>query len=206
LTRLVRMGEDFRHPEAIADALLHPLDRSVPEIYAWLDRCGLSLGRWIEQAPYLPQCGVLARTPHAVRLRELSEREQYSAVELFRGTMTRHSFVAYRSDRPKERQPIRFTGDDWHRYVAMRLSWTVCVREHVPSGSVAVLLNRAHRHSDLVLPINAAEYQLFSDIDGRRTLSAIVQNSSHDEVRAREFFRQLWQYDQIVFDALRSGE
>jgi len=206
LTRLVRMGEDFRHPEAIADALLHPLDRdySVPEIYEWLDRCGMSFGRWWEQAPYLPQCGALARTPHAARLCELSEREQYSASELFRGTITRHSFVAYRSDRPTEKQPIRFTGDEWHGYVPIRLPWTVCVRDHVPAGSVALLLNRAHRHSDLILAINDAEYGLFRDIDGRRTLSEIAQNAGSDEISAREFFQQLWRYDQIVFDASRS--
>jgi len=208
LSRLVLMGEDFRHPEAIADALLHPLDRdySVPEIFAWLDRCGMSLGRWFEQAPYLPQCGALARTPHAGRLRELSEREQYSAAELFRGTITRHSFIAYRSDRPKERQPIRFTSSEWHRYVPIRLPWTVCIRDRVPAGSVAVLLNRAHRHSDLILAVNEAEYRLFCDIDGRRTLSEIAQKSSDDQIRVREFFRQLWQYDQIVFDATRSRE
>ena len=27
-------------------------------------RCGMSFGRWIEQAPYLPQCGMVAKSPH----------------------------------------------------------------------------------------------------------------------------------------------
>ena len=208
LARLVRMSEDFRHPEAIADAFLHPLDRSysVPEIYAWLDRCGMSFGRWFEQAPYLPQCGVLARTPHAGRLNELPEKEQHSAVELFRGTITRHNFVAYRNDRPTPGQPIRFTGDAWYHYVPIRLPWTVCLRDRVPPGSVAVLLNRAHQHSDLALAIQEPEYRLFSNIDGKRTLSEIAQTSGNDEIPTLEFFRQLWQYDQIVFDASRSGE
>ena len=203
LTRLVRMSEDFRHPEAIADAFLHPLDRSysVPELYEWLERCGMSFGRWFEQAPYLPQCGVLARTPHARRLSQLQERQQHAAVELFRGTITRHNFVAYRNDRPKPSQPIRFTGDEWHRYVPIRLPWTVCLQDRIPPGSVAVLLNRAHRHSDLVLAIQEAEYRLFSKIDGKRTLSEIAGDSGNDEIPSLEFFRLLWQYDQIVFDA-----
>jgi SAM-dependent methyltransferase len=206
LTRLVRMSDDFRHPEAIADAFLHPLDRSysVPEIYQWLDRCGMSFARWFEQAPYLPQCGALASTPHAARLNELPEREQHSAVELFRGTITRHNFVAYRSDRAKPRQPIRFTGDEWQSYVPIRLPWTVCLEDRVPPGSVAVLLNRAHRLSDLVLAIPEAEYGLFSNIDGKRTLSEIARTSGKDEIPTVEFFRLLWQYDQIAFDASRS--
>ena len=60
---VLRHAKDFRRPDAMADALLHPQDRaySVPELYAWLDRCGMCFGRWIEQAPYLAQCGLVAR-------------------------------------------------------------------------------------------------------------------------------------------------
>ena len=66
----LRKAKDFRTPDAMADALLHPLDRAytVPEVYDWLERCGMSFGRWIEQAPYLPRCGAVARSPHAARL------------------------------------------------------------------------------------------------------------------------------------------
>jgi SAM-dependent methyltransferase len=55
ISGVLRAAKDFRRPEAMADALLHPQDRAytVPELYAWLDRCGMSFGRWIEQAPYL---------------------------------------------------------------------------------------------------------------------------------------------------------
>src|SRR5271165_952127 len=58
ISGLLRRSKDFWRPEAMADALLHPQDRAyaVPELYAWLDRCGMSLGRWTEQAPYLAQC------------------------------------------------------------------------------------------------------------------------------------------------------
>ncbi len=61
---VARQAKDFAYPDALADALLHPQDRAytVPQLYAWVERCGLSLGRWFEQAPYLPQCGAIART------------------------------------------------------------------------------------------------------------------------------------------------
>src|SRR5271163_1192066 len=73
ISGLLRRSKDFRRPEAMADALLHPQDRAytVPELYAWLDRCGMSFGRWIEQAPYLAQCGILTKSPHASRLAAL---------------------------------------------------------------------------------------------------------------------------------------
>ena len=120
----------------MADALLHPLERAytVDEVYAWLERCGLSFGRWIEQAPYLPQCGVVAKSPHAARLASLPPRLQHAAIELFRGTMVSHNFIAYRDDHAGENQPITFVGDGWRAYVPIALPWTVCVRERLPPG------------------------------------------------------------------------
>ena len=203
LANLLARGKDFRHPEALADAFLHPRDRafSVPQIYHWLERCGMCFGRWVEQAPYLPQCGPLARTPHGERLDDLPESTQHAAMELFRGTMTQHNFIAYRDDRLQESQPIRFAGEQWRYYVPIRLPWTISVREGVPAGAAAVLLNPAHKHPDLILKVNEAQHCLFDQIDGRRTLGEIAQTSGTDEGRIVDLFRRLWQYDQIVFDA-----
>ena len=198
---VARQAKDFRNPDALADALLHPQDRAftVPQLYSWLQRCGLSFGRWFEQAPYLPQCGAIARTPHAARLVSLTPPLQYAAVELLRGTMTRHNFIAYREDRLGDRQPITFEGDAWRHYVPLRLPWTLCIRERLPPGSVAVLINRAHTYPDLALPIDAAQEQIFAAIDGRRSIDEILRGAASDEL-GRGFIKQLWEYDQIAFD------
>jgi len=206
ISDLLRRSKDFCRPEAMADALLHPQDRAytVPEIYAWLDRCSLSFGRWIEQAPYLAGCGMIARSPHASRLAALPSRLQHAAVELFRGTMVSHSFIAYRDDGAEESQPITFAGDRWRDYIPIKLPWTVCVRERLPPGSVAVLINQSHTFTDLILTIDAFEDRLLGAIDGNRTLAEIVQMLAHErdfERRALSFFERLWQYDQVVFDA-----
>jgi len=210
LAAVLRRSLDFRNPDALADALLHPLDRAytVPEVYAWLARCGMTFGRWFEQAPYLAQCGMVARTPHAARLAALPAPLQHAAVELWRGTMVKHNLIAYRDDCPRAGQPITFVGDGWRDYVPIRLPWTVCVRERLPPGSVAVLINRAHTFTDLIFPIDAAEDRLLAAIDGQRTIREIVQAATdggpNQERLAREFFERLWQYDQVVFDASRS--
>jgi hypothetical protein len=163
----------------------------------------MAFGRWFEQAPYLPQCGVVAKTAHAGRLNALPEAAQHAAVELFRGTITRHHFIAYRSDRSAERQPVRFTGEQWRNSIPIRLPWTACARDRVPPGSVAVLLNRAHEHADLVLPISSAQDCLLGQIDGRRTVDDLVRSNAarDDEPDGLRFLQQLWQYDQVVFDA-----
>jgi SAM-dependent methyltransferase len=201
-------AKDFTYPDALADALLHPQDRAytVPQLYAWLERCGLSFGRWFEQAPYLPQCGAVASMPHAARLVSLAPQLQHSAVELLRGTMTKHNFIAYRDDRLGDSQPIRFDGDAWRRYVPLRLPWTLCIRDRGPPDSVAVLINRAHTCPDLALPIDSAQERVFAAIDGNRSIHEILRAATGvgGDEQASRFIRQLWEYDQIVFDATSS--
>ena len=205
VANLLTRADDFRQADALADALLHPQDRaySVPEVYAWFQRCGMSFGRWVEQAPYLPQCGAMAAASQSDRLSALPEPAQHAAAELFRGTMTQHRIIAYRTDSVRRRQAIRFTGNEWRDYIPIRLPWTLCLREGLPPGSSAVLVNRAHQHRDLALPIGTDEERLLLQMDGHRTLGEIAHpgEMSSRESSALEFFQRLWQYDQIVFDA-----
>ena len=203
---VLRHAKDFQQPAAMADALLHPLDRaySVPELYAWLERCGMRFGRWVEQAPYLPQCGLPAKSAHAARLASLPPAQQHAALELFRGTMVTHSAIAYRDDRVEAAQPITFEGERWRGYVPIALPSVVCVRDRVPAGSVAVLINRAHRFTDLICTVDQFEDPLLGAIDGTRTLGGIVALLGIEESRERaalSFFERLWHYDQVVFDA-----
>ncbi len=209
ISSLLRRSKDFWRPEAMADALLHPQDRAytVPELYAWLDRCGMSFGRWIEQAPYMAQCGRVAASPHASRLASLPSRAQHAAVELFRGTMVSHSFIACRDDSGEVSQPITFEGNSWRDYIPIALPWTLCVRERLPPGSVAVLINQSHTFTDLILTVNSFEDKLLRVIDGSRTLGEMMRFASPDgdgESRALRFFERLWNYDQVVFDASRA--
>ncbi len=76
-------------------------------------------------------------------------------------------------------------------------------REREPPGFVAVLINRAHTYPDLAFPIDAAQERLFAAIDGNRSIDQILRTAAPvgGEAPACRFFEQLWQYDQIVFDA-----
>jgi len=104
----------------------------------------------------------------------------------------------------RESQPITFGDDRWRAYVPIRLPWTVCIRERVPPGSVAVLINRAHTFTDLILTLDAAEDRLLGAIDGKRTIGEILQVVGRDgrggEHWAMAFFERLWRYDQVVFE------
>jgi SAM-dependent methyltransferase len=204
LVALLRGSRDARNADALADALLNPRDRSysVPQLFDFIERNGLTLGRWYWQAPYLPQCGAIATTPHAKRLAALPEQEQYAAVELWRGTMAAHSPVVYRSDARLGDVRVRFDDESWLRYVPVRLPWTQLVQERLPAGAAGVLLNGSHPYTDLILVISAQEKRLFEAIDARRSIAKILDHSRESDAgRARRFFEMLWWYDQVVFDA-----
>jgi len=215
LARLLGESADFRSQAGLADALLHPRDRAytVPELFDFLERAGLVFGRWVRQAPYLPQCGALAATPHASRLAMLPPPEQYAAVELWRGNMLRHSLIAYRTGRPGDSHLPRFDGDDWLGYVPLRLPETISVRERLPAGAAAALINRSHSDPDLVLFVDAAELQMIEAIDGRRTIADIIEHVATSKPAIRptrrqthRLFQRLWQYDQVVFDLTGQGD
>src|SRR5262245_8528326 len=204
LEHLLREAPDFRQEPALADALLHPQDRaySVPQLFDFIQRSGLRFGRWIRQAPYSPHCGVMARIPQTSCLRALTAVEQYAAAELFRGTMVRHSVVAYRRDGPGSNGQVTFVDDACRDYVPIRMPDTICIRERLPPGAAAVLINQTHTHRDLVLALDAPEKRLFDAIDGIRSLGDILEQSSPgDPARfdmGSRFFERLWLHDHIA--------
>jgi hypothetical protein len=80
------------------------------------------------------------------------------------------------------------------------MPWTTCIEERLPPGAAGVLINQTHLFNDLFLIIDPQEKQVFDAIDGRRNIGAIVEEVNVSDPHARDFFEQLWRYDQVVFD------
>jgi len=192
LSHALRDTPDFRDDDALADALLNPRERSytVPEFLDLVDTAGLRFGRWVHQAPYLPHCGALTETPHGHRIAAMAPPDQFAAVELFRGTLQRHSAIVYRDDSPLA--PLDW--GDWRSFVPIRPNTVISVEERLPANVAAVLINRAHVDRDLVMFVSASEKRVFEQIDGRTALGAISGASP-------EFGRRLWWHDLVVIGA-----
>jgi SAM-dependent methyltransferase len=213
LARLLGESPDFQRKDALADALLNPQERSfsVPQLLDLIDSEGLRFGRWVRQAPYLPGCSCLAATPHADRLAALPVKEQNAALELFRGTMLRHSLIAYRDDAPRNGSFPRFDDEEWLGYVPIRLPEAVCLRNRLPAGAAAVLVNQGHEYHDLFLPIDSEQLRLYEAIDGKTAIIGLLERVAGKREkpgpreRARLFYSQLWFSDQVVFDASNGG-
>lgn len=200
LSHLLRSSPDFQHPDALADALLHPRDCSytVPEVFGLLEDAGMHFGRWLHQAPYLPQCGSLSEVPHGARIAALPIEDQYAAVELFRGTMTRHTLVAYGADAVDPIGTVDVGNPDWLELVPLRVTSAIAVEDRARTGAAAALLNTSHEFTDLVLLVDQEQLGVFEAIDGCRTIADFP--GCH-----RELFERLWQHDLVVFEAPRSG-
>ena len=199
LVSMVRGAREALDAGALVDALLNPRDRtySVPQVYEFLERNDLQLGRWYWQATYSRHCGAIARTPHATRLAALPERDQYVAMELWRGLITNHDLVAQPSN--TDSWKVRFNREGHLNYVPIRRPWTMCMQERIPPGAAGVLVNQTHLFNDLFMMVNEQQKRLYDAIDGRRTISEIL-NELGPMLGAREFFEKLWWYDQVVFD------
>ena len=100
--------------------------------------------------------------------------------------MVRHSVVAYRNDRPNH-ESIDFTGDAWLGYVPIRMANTICVQEKLPPGAAAVLINRSHTYTDIYLPIDAQQKNLYDAIDGKRSIGEIAPETALRKMRACPF-------------------
>ena len=201
LAPLMANAPDFADPAALADALLNPQDRpySVPEFMDFLDRSGVKFGRWVRQAPYLPQCGMIASSPHRAKLEKLPARDQYAAIELLRGAMVTHSAVVYRDDAPGNPQALSLDDDKWLDFVPLLMPGCVVIQQNLPPGAVAVVINRAHTFTDLFVPLTEFEAFVYSRIDGQTPCRDIVEEAT-DAVSVGEVIEKLWRSDQIVLD------
>jgi SAM-dependent methyltransferase len=200
---------ELRSEASLADALLHPQDRaySVPQLLELIENAGLIFGRWLRHAPYSIHCGVIPQLPQFSHISRLPAKEQYAAIELFRGTMGRHSAIIYRNEGQRSLHNISFDEDAWLGYLPIRTPDTVCIHDRLPAGAAAVLINRTHTYKDLFLVISESEKRLFDAIDGQSKIAEIAEKtlSSSDwesYLRAtRNFFERLWWHDQVVFES-----
>lgn len=198
MSHVLRETADFRDRDAIADALLNPRETSytVPELLDLIGDAGLRFARWVRQAPYHPQCGIMRELPHAERIAPLSAADQFAAMELFRGTIARHSLIAHRGDSPL---PV---GIDWDGrvssgYVPMVPRTVVVVEDRLPPGMAAAVINRAHTDRDLVCFLTAEERAVFGAIDGETPLGEIVGATP-------QLIERLWMHDLVMVDATGS--
>lgn len=198
ISRALRETRDFQSDDALADALLNPRDRTyrVDQLFDLLASADLRFGRWQQQAPYLPDCGSMSETPHCDRLLDLPEPEQYLAMEYYRGTIDRHTVIAFASD---DTASGVIDPEDLPDAVPIVDPAVAVVddADRLPRGAAAAILNRSHPASDLVLFVGPNELGWFGAIDGCRTVREIGADPA--------FVEHLIRHDLVVVDTSRGA-
>ena len=158
--------------------------------------CGSDDGS--SQAPYLPGLRHdqrdAARRAHRVAA---GPPTSTPLVELFRGTITRHTAIAFGDDddgvgrsRLRRRRPST-------RWVPVAVPTAVAVEERLPPGAAAALIDRATSDTDLVLFVDRRRLETFRSIDGAAHRSGALGPGR------RAFVERLWRHDLVVFDTTR---
>jgi hypothetical protein len=99
----------------------------------------------------------------------------------YRTTDPNRTLNLYRNDLPAPAQPVSFSGGAWLGYVPIRMPDTIGVQERLQPGTAAVLINRNHTYTDLVLPIDAQQKKLVGVDD--RSIGEIAPVHAHDTAR-----------------------
>ena len=154
-------------------------------------------------------CGVIARIP-AGRPDGSSfpDRSSTPPIELFRGTMLRHSLTAYQTMAPTLRRD---------QFCQRRLA---CLRAHsnvghhlcsrsAAAGAAAVLINQTHTYRDLFFPSGHGKKTCSTRLMGSAASARSWKQRRHPRTEKRPrspraFFERLWWHDQVVFDSSRT--
>lgn len=196
MSHVLRETPDFGDPDAIADALLNPREQTyrVPGLFELLTGAGLRFARWVRQAPYRPHCGIMRELPHGERIAAMDDIDQYSTMELFRGTITRHSLIAYRNDSPLPIPLVEWNNGNWRDYIPLVPVTVVVVEDRLPPGKAAAVINQAHVDRDLVCFLTDDELAAFRSIDGTTALGNISGAT-------QRLLERLWLHDLVMIDA-----
>ncbi len=155
----------------LADLFLNPIDRAytVPELYDWLERCGLDLIDFADHRLAYDPASYVRDSTLAQRIAGLSRKQQQAAAELFSGTISKHTvYVKGRGSTASTARPSA----EMIPVAAFELDQAKLVRDFNPSASGQ---NRTVEKpgARLSLPVNPISTYLFRSLDDRNDLGAI---------------------------------
>jgi SAM-dependent methyltransferase len=173
-------ANDMAYDAGIVDLFLHQREQSytVEDCIGFCEGAGLAFQDWLTNTLYYPESAFPPGSPPYAAINALPEREIWAAMELVHSLANaRHHFVARRPD-PK-RPVIDFTGPAWQQYVP-----------HLTYGASyqgGIIQRAGHR-----VPLPGTAGAAASQIDGHKTIAAILQAAVAETAQGRQLFLSLW--------------
>ncbi|OBI02307.1 class I SAM-dependent methyltransferase [Mycobacterium scrofulaceum] len=197
-------ARDLVSDGALVDTFLHSRQRSytVAECLDLVGAAGLAFQGWFHKTPYYPHDVVAPASAFQALLNQLPDVEMWSVMERLQPANATHFFMACRHERPKEHYTIDFSTPE--------------ALDYVPLLRTACLLSGDDIHlPGTKLKLNPAQLPFVEQVDGRRTISEIVEhvarrgdigpeNAYLVEGFGRKLFESLWRLDFLAM-ALPTG-
>lgn len=193
--------------EELVDLFLHPQDRgySLPDIYDYLDECGMKLQSMLFRAHYAPRCSHLAGLGLMDRISSLPDAEQLAIGELYRAAVHMHFFIACKQTRDSGDAIINLDAPDWKSLIPV--SSPAIRQRKVGSGSATIteVSSPLHQFEDIRCTLTAGEAAFLGMSNGSMTIDAIqaatmtVFSELADDETLRDFNKKMLDYDLMTF-------
>jgi SAM-dependent methyltransferase len=193
----VNGAPELVHDVALVDTFLHPQDRaySVPELLAFVERCGLVFAGWEDNSLYYPDLWVKRESSLGKALERLPERDQWAVIENLMLMIPNHCFFACRPER--EFAGVDFSGDGWLDYRPV-LHPAASAGGHGDRAKITL-----HK---VELDLRGLDVFFLSQIDGKRTIRDVMADrrlaSIAEAVRinhACDFYSRMWRRGIMFF-------
>jgi SAM-dependent methyltransferase len=193
----LKKADDVASDAGFVDTLLPPQDQgfSVPEVIAFVERCGLSFAGWKDNGLYFPDRYIPAGTLLWESLAKISVRDQWAVIENLTLLMNNHAFFACHPERRGAQ--IDFSGNDWPSFVPSI---------HPAVSTFADGDRWEVRRAPNSITLNEAGRFFWAQVNGSRSIAEILShpslaaNSESDRMSsALNFYSRMWRLGHLFY-------
>ena len=199
---------DLDSGSGIVDTFLHSTDHAyaVPDVLRFARDGGMAFQDWMDRLDY----SISALIPQAMRIRtgaeKLSPEQQWHLVELIGQSLGMHGFLLCHPERNPSGYRVDFSSDSaqaaWLGYIPhLRPPTNVLSVSDVGAGTPARI-----RRNNVEFSLDIGEAIMFQRIDGRATISQIIERSAidlaHQDKRALAYrlFSRMHDHDHLMYE------
>lgn len=190
--RYLEVSGELKHDAALVDTFLNPQDRAytVPEVLAFIERCGLVFQSWVEPSWYWPEGNLPPNSETDRRVRALPDKEQWAVVEMLTAAIATHVFYCRPATLERQVYDLDFMGADALSYA--------------PKAAPGILRKGSgYARGVMDFQLGPAEQELFEACDGRRSMAELLSlpalaSRPNKESFGRAFMAHLWKLGHLM--------
>ncbi len=193
---------DSQFDAGLVDSFLRGVDPAY-DVAGCLDftkQVDMTFMGWLDTFNYHPEGQIPPENLLYEKIKALPDETQWKLMELFNGTLKKHTFYLCLNEREPQSYQINFEGDDFLDYVPLRR-----INQFKKPDKANKQPAFIQRSPYKALPLTDVQLALFANTDGKRTIKEIIEKTGltgeTDVVTglARNFYKSLWRIGYAMF-------